>query len=303
MNILVLGANGQVGWELTRELAGLGEITAWDRRACDLEASGRLAAGLRSRKPDCIVNAAAYTAVDRAESEAARARRINADAVRTLAVYAAEEGACLVHYSTDYVFDGLRDGPYREDDAPGPLNVYGKTKLAGEIAIRESGCRHFLFRTSWVYAGRGHNFPRTILKLASGRDQLRVVDDQHGAPTGARLIARVTRKALETWEDPAPGGDARLGTYHLAAGGETTWCGYARFVVGEALRLGYPLRARVNDIVPIPSREFPQAARRPLNSRLDTSRLRSWLGIALPPWEAGVAEAVGEIVAGGAQGR
>lgn len=299
MKILILGANGQVGWELTRELAGLGEITAWDRRACDLEDSERLSAGLRSRAPDCIVNAAAYTAVDRAESEAARARRINRDAVRTLAVYAADAEACLVHYSTDYVFDGLRDGPYLEDDAPNPLNVYGRTKLAGENAIRESGCRHFLFRTSWVYAGRGHNFPRTILKLASERDQIRVVDDQHGAPSGARLIARVTRVALETWQNPALGGDTRLGTYHLAAGGETTWYGYARFVVGEALRLGYPLRAGVNDIVPIPSREFPQPARRPLNSRLDTSRLRSWLGNVLPAWEAGVAETVGEIVATG----
>jgi dTDP-4-dehydrorhamnose reductase len=299
MKILVLGANGQVGWELARELASVGPLTAWDRRACDLEDSGRLAVSLRSHAPDCIVNAAAYTAVDRAESDADRARRINADAVRTLADYAAGSGACLIHYSTDYVFDGLKDGPYLEDDATHPLNVYGQTKLAGEIAIRESGCRHFLFRTSWVFAGRGRNFPKTILTLAGERDQLRVVDDQHGAPTGARLIAHLTRAVLEKWQDPAQGGDIRLGTYHLAAAGETTWCGYARFVVGEALRLGYPLRAGVNDILAIPTSEFPQPARRPPNSRLDTSRLRAWLGVALPSWETGVAEAVGEIVSQG----
>lgn len=298
MKILILGANGQVGWELRRLLARSGGVTAWDRSDADLEDTARLRSRLLGASPDVIVNAAAYTAVDRAETDCEAAFRVNAEAVGVLAESARETGAWLVHYSTDYVFDGEKSGPYVETDAPNPLSVYGRSKLGGEVAIRESGCRHLVLRTSWVFASRGRNFLKTILGLAAERDELRIVDDQQGAPTGARLIAEATRTAIER----LAAGDAAGGTYHLAARGGTTWCGYARFVIGEARRLGCPMRVRDDRIVPIPTAAYPQPARRPLNSTLNTDKIVAWLGIQLPPWQAGVREALMEIVSNGARG-
>lgn len=294
MRILLLGKNGQVGWEAQRALAPLGELVALDRLGSDglcgdLEQLDRLADTVRRLAPDVIVNAAAYTAVDKAETEAERARRINAEAVGVLAAQAAERGALLVHYSTDYVFDGSGDTPWVESDTPAPLSVYGTTKLAGEHAIRASGCTHLIFRTSWVHAARGGNFARTMLRLAAERERLTVIDDQIGAPTGAELIADVTAHAIRSTL-----ADGNLcGTYHLAAGGQTSWHGYARFVIDHAQRAGKTLA--VKDIVPIPTASYPTPATRPLNSRLDTRRLSSRFGLHLPDWRDGVARMLAEI--------
>lgn len=290
MKILLLGKNGQVGWELQRALAPLGELCALDRHGADglsgdLAEPHRLAETVRTLSPDVIVNAAAYTAVDKAESDIGLARRINAEAVGVLAVEAARLGAWLVHYSTDYVFDGSGSTPWREDDAVGPLSVYGQTKLEGEDAIRASGSRHLIFRTSWVYAARGGNFAKTMLRLAAERERLTVIADQHGAPTGAELIADVSAHALRA--ALTSGSEASLsGTYHLAAAGETTWHGYAGFVIDTARRLGSALK--VAEIAPIPSADYPTPARRPLNSRLDTSSLKDRFGLTLPDWRRGV---------------
>ena len=295
MKILLLGSNGQVGWELQRSLAPLGEVLALGR-AGDGELSGDLSrpadlvATVRRLKPDVIVNAAAYTAVDKAESEPELARTINAEAVACLGGEAAALDAWLVHYSTDYVFDGSGDRPWREDDATGPMSVYGSTKLAGEEAIRASGCRHLLLRTSWVYAARGGNFARTMLRLAAERERLTVIDDQVGAPTGAELIADVSAHVLRSaLREPG-----LSGTYHLAAAGETSWHGYARFVIDEAHALGLALK--VTDIAPIPTSDYPTPARRPLNSRLDTSRLRERFGLVLPDWRSGVRRMLREVL-------
>ncbi|MDR2032009.1 MAG: dTDP-4-dehydrorhamnose reductase [Azoarcus sp.] len=300
MRILLLGKNGQVGWELRRALAPLGEVVALGRDG-DGDLVGNLedAAGLRATvamvAPAVIVNAAAHTAVDRAEGEPELARRINADAPAALAQEAAARGIWLVHYSTDYVFDGKGSHPWREDDPPGPLSVYGKSKLAGEQAIRESGCRHLILRTSWVYAARGDNFARGMLRLAAERECLTVVADQVGAPTGADLIADVTAHLVRS---VSGGNDERevtcSGTYHLAAAGETSWHGYARFVVEEARRHGIVLKVR--EIAPILTSSWPTPAARPLNSRLDTARLRDVFDIHLPGWRFGVGRMLDEIL-------
>jgi len=285
MKVLLLGANGQVGSALRGALSTDAGLTAWDRSMADLSQPAHLSDQVLSLSPDVIVNAAAYTAVDRAESEPDRARRINSEAVAVLATCAATTGALLVHYSTDYVFDGLALEPYREDNEPSPLSVYGRTKLAGEEAIRSSGCRHLTFRTSWVFAAHGHNFLRTILRLATEREELQIVDDQIGAPTSARLIAEITRDSIgKIANEPLNGG----GTYHLAPHGETSWCGYARFVVEEARRMGWELRTRTDHILPITTSDYPQPARRPQNSRLNTERIESWLRVTLPDWREGV---------------
>ena len=295
MKILLLGKNGQVGWELQRALAPLGTVVALDRGGADglcgdLEDLDGLARTVRRLAPDVIVNAAAYTAVDKAETDIERAQRINAEAPGVLASATATVGALLVHYSTDYVFDGSGDTPWREDAPTAPLSVYGRTKLSGEEAIRATGCRHLILRTSWVYAARGGNFARTMLRLAAERERLTVIADQHGVPTGAELIADVSAHAIR-----AERADRGLGgTYHLAASGETSWHGYASFVIERARELGAALE--VSEIAPIGTRDYPSAAARPLNSRLDTARLRERFGLAMPDWRDGVARMLHEIL-------
>lgn len=295
MKILLLGKNGQVGWELQRALAPLGALVALDRAGADglrgdLEDLDGLARTVRKLAPDVVVNAAAYTAVDKAETDVERARRINTEAPGVLAEAVAAVGALLVHYSTDYVFDGSGDKPWREDSPTGPLSVYGRTKLAGEEAIRASACRHLIFRTSWVHAARGGNFARTMLRLGAERERLTVIADQIGAPTGADLIADVSAHAIRA-SLAAP---ALCGTYHLVADGETSWHGYAGFVIETARELGVALK--VEEIAPIDTRDYPTAAARPRNSRLDTQRLRSAFGLHLPDWRDGVARMLREIL-------
>ncbi len=295
MKILLLGKNGQVGWELQRSLSVLGELTALDRHSdpCgDLNQPARLAETVRALRPDVIVNAAAHTAVDKAESEADLARTLNAAAPAALAQAAAEMGAWLVHYSTDYVFDGSGTRPWQEGDATGPLGVYGQTKLEGEQAIAHSGCRHLIFRTSWVYAARGGNFARTMLRLAQERERLTVIDDQHGAPTGADLIADVTAHAIRT----AMQKPELSGLYHLVAGGETSWHGYASHAIARARELRPDLAWKVGEIAPVPTSAFPTPARRPLNSRLDTHKLQQAFGLTLPHWQTGVDRLLTEIL-------
>jgi len=295
MKILLLGKNGQVGWELQRALAPLGEVVALDRRtlpAADLSDPESLAAIVRDVKPDAIVNAAAHTAVDKAESEASLARAVNTTAPAVLAREAAALGAWLVHYSTDYVFDGSGTAPWTESAPVAPLSVYGQTKADGEAAIRLSGCRHLVFRTSWVYAARGGNFAKTMLRLARERDRLTVVADQFGAPTGADLIADVTAHALRT----ALSRPEVSGTYHLVAAGETSWHGYARHVIEHARAAGQEIRVPADAIEPVPTSAFPTPARRPANSRLDTTRLRNTFGLTLPSWQSGVDRLLAEVL-------
>lgn len=299
--ILLLGRNGQVGWELQRALAPLGELVALDRHGrdglCgDLADPDGLAETVRRVNPDLIVNAAAYTAVDKAESEPELARRLNAAAPAVLAREAARSGAWLVHYSTDYVFDGSGAQPWNEDSPCTPLNVYGASKRDGETAILASGAQALIFRTSWVYAARGQNFIRSMLRLAAERETLQVIDDQIGAPTAAELIADVTAQALRrVLLTPARERARFAGLYHLAAAGETSWCGYARFVLEQAAQRGMPLKAGPAQVEAIPSSAWPTAARRPLNSRLATDRLRHVFGLHLPHWQTGVARMLDEI--------
>lgn len=297
MNILLLGANGQVGWELRRSLAPLGRVTACDRTTGDLGVPAQLRALVEQVRPDVIVNAAAYTAVDRAETDVEEARRVNFGAVAELAQLARAADAWLVHYSTDYVFDGKKTEPYSEEDAVNPLNVYGQTKLEGERAIVAAGCRHLIFRTSWVYAARGGNFARTMLRLAGEREQLTIVADQVGAPTSAELIADVTALALLRIAGDDELARRAAGIYHLVAGGETSWHGYARHVIGEGQKLGLALKASPANVLPISSGEYPVPARRPLNSRLATDKLRQTFGLHLPRWEYHVERLLKEITA------
>lgn len=290
MKILLLGANGQVGWELRRSLAPLGDLVALARapsegvEGIDLANAAALAGAMKAIRPDIVVNAAAYTAVDKAESDEANAIAVNATAPGVIARELAHTSGWLVHYSTDYVFDGSGHLPRDEDAAAAPLGVYGRTKLAGEEAIRASGCRHLILRTSWVHAARGGNFARTMLRLASQRDALKVVDDQVGAPTGADLLADVTAHVLRR----AVVDDSVSGTFHTCAAGETSWCDYARHVIAWGHRAGLPLRATTDAVAGIATRDYPTPARRPLNSRLDTRKLRHCFGLALPLWQSGV---------------
>ncbi len=291
MKLLLLGCNGQVGWELRRSLATLGEVVALDAEGADLSKPESVAARVRELRPAAVVNAAAWTAVDRAESEPERARTVNALAPGALAREAAATGAWLLHFSSDYVFDGSGDAPRAEDAPTGPLNAYGRGKLEGEQLIRASGCHHLILRTSWVYAARGANFAKTMLKLAAERDSLAVIDDQVGAPTGAELLADVAALALRR----AMAEPALAGTYHCVAAGHTSWHGYARFVIERARALGHPLRATPEAVRPIPTTQFPTPARRPLNSRLDTTKLRQAFGLHLPPWQDGVERLLAEL--------
>ena len=288
--ILLLGKDGQVGWELQRALAPLGVLTSLNRSECDLADAAQVQAALEAYEPEVIVNAAAYTAVDKAETDQTMARRINVDAVAELALYAREMGSLLVHYSTDYVFDGTKPEAYAEDDITNPLSVYGQTKLAGENRIRDALCRHLIFRTSWVYAARGGNFARTMLRLAQERTTLNVIDDQIGAPTSAELIADVTAHAMrDVLSGRAPGG-----TYHLAAAGETSWYGYAKFVIDRARAQGQTLALAINGLQPIPASDYPLPAKRPQNSRLNTHLLERSFALKLPHWETGVARVLDE---------
>ena len=296
MKILLLGKNGQVGWELQRSLAPLGEVLALDRHSTshngDLSQPERLAQTVLAWRPDVIVNAAAHTAVDKAESEPELARCLNATAPAALAQAAAQIGALLVHYSTDYVFNGQGQTPWQEDDDAGPLSVYGQTKREGEQAIVASGCAHLIFRTSWVYAARGGNFAKTMLRLAAERERLTVIDDQFGAPTGADLIADVTAHAIRaSLQQPALGG-----LYHLVAGGQTTWHGYASHVIAQARLLQPGLALKVSEIAPVPTSAFPTPAQRPLNSRLATHKLQDTFGVVLSPWQQGVNRMLAEIL-------
>ena len=294
MKIVLVGKGGQVGRELVGSLAAMGEVAAFDRAAADLEQPDELSALLRREQPDVIVNAAAYTAVDKAESEPDRARLVNATAVGTMAQVAADLGAALVHYSTDYVFDGTKAGRYVETDEPRPLSVYGVTKLEGERAVAASGCRHWVFRTTWVYAAHGHNFVRTMLRLGRERDELRVVDDQFGAPTAARLIAEVTAACIGRL---AAGSPPATGVYHLAPHGETTWCRFARTILAAARERGASLRCTPENVVGIGTADYPLPARRPANSRLDTTKLETALNIRLPEWQDDVPAVAAALVA------
>lgn len=296
MKILLLGKGGQVGWELQRSLAPLGELVALDfdsTEGCgDFTRPEALAATVSDLAPQIIVNAAAYTAVDQAESEPDLARLINATAPRVLAQQAQKLGAWLVHFSTDYVFDGSGDRPWREADPTGPLNVYGRTKLEGERAVQAACQQHLILRTSWVYAARGGNFAKTMLRLAAERDELTVIDDQIGAPTGAELLADATSILLGHLQRQP----ARAGLYHLTAAGQTSWHGYACHVIERARQLKPDLPLQVKKIRPVPSGAFQTAARRPLNSRLDTGHLVSTFGLRLPPWQQGVDRMLSEIL-------
>lgn len=296
MKILLFGKGGQVGWELQRSLAPLGELIALDTdspQPCgDFTRLDDIAQTVRTIAPDVIVNAAAYTAVDKAESEPELVHTINALAPGILAREARKLGSWLIHYSTDYVFDGSGSKPWLETDPTAPLSVYGSTKLAGEEAIRAAGCHHLIFRTSWVYAARGGNFARTMLRLAQERERLTVIDDQIGAPTGADLLADVTAHAIRT----ARQRPELSGLYHLAAAGETSWHGYACFVLDRARQAGIELKAATENVLPVPTSAFPLPARRPLNSRLDTGKLKTSFDLHLPLWQTGVARALSEIL-------
>jgi dTDP-4-dehydrorhamnose reductase len=302
--ILLLGKGGQVGWELQRALAVLGEVQAFDFDSpgpadapalrADFSQPEQVAALVRHVRPDVIVNAAAHTAVDKAESEVDLVRAINATTPALIAAEAAKLGALLVHYSTDYVFDGSGDAPRDEHSPTSPLSVYGQTKLEGEQAIVASGCRHLIFRTSWVYAARGGNFAKTMLKLAAERDELKVIDDQIGAPTGADLLADVTAHAIRALAQKPE----LCGLYHVVAGGETNWHGYARFVIEWARAQGQAIRVAPDAIKPIPTSGYPTPARRPLNSRLDTTKVQRAFGLRLPHWQQGVARMLTEILKG-----
>jgi dTDP-4-dehydrorhamnose reductase len=298
MKILLLGKNGQVGWELQRSLAPLGDVVALDFDSpgpltADFSKPESLAAPVRAGPPQVIVNAAAHTAVDKAESEPELARTINASAVGVIAREAAAIGAWLAHYSTDYVFDGSGSTPWIEDSPTGPLSVYGKTKLEGEEAIRASGVKHLIFRTSWVYAARGGNFAKTMLKLAKERDRLTVINDQFGAPTGADLLADITAHALRAAQQQP----VLSGTYHAVAAGETHWHDYARHVIEFARGQGQAIKVRPEAIEPVPTSAFPTPAKRPGNSRMNTSKLQQTFGLTLPHWQAGIDRMLTEVLA------
>lgn len=298
MKILLLGRGGQVGWELQRSLSVLGEVVALDFDASqnpqglcgDFTDLAGLERTVEAVRPDVIVNAAAHTAVDKAESEPELARTINALAPAALARAAIKTGAWLIHYSTDYVFDGSGTSPWTEADATGPLSVYGKTKLEGEQEVALNP-KHLILRTSWVYATRGGNFAKTMLRLGGERESLTVINDQFGAPTSAELLADVTAHAIRTLQTHPE----LAGLYHCIAAGETTWHGYAQFVLAEAAALGLPLKATADKVAPTPTSSYPTPAKRPLNSRLDTRKLQAAFGLTLPHWQVGVKRMLIEI--------
>lgn len=291
--ILITGKDGQVGTALVPALRDLGRVVAMGRPDCDLANPASLRDAFRAVRPDIVINAAAYTAVDKAESERELAQTVNATAPGILAELSKETGAALIHYSTDYVFDGERVGFYREDDPTNPLSVYGASKRDGEIAIRDALVQHVILRTSWVFSAHGANFLKTMLRLARERDALRVVSDQIGAPTSAGTIASVTAELVRSIA--ADRVSSPYGTYHLAAQGETSWHGFAAFLISQARKTGFPIRVSDDAILPIATSEYPTPARRPRNSRLDTGKLRANFGIGLPPWQTGVRDVLEEL--------
>ncbi|MCG2577803.1 dTDP-4-dehydrorhamnose reductase [Dechloromonas sp. XY25] len=295
MRILLTGKNGQVGFELQRALAPLGEVIAVDQHDCDLANPDAIRQLLARVQPNVIVNPAAYTAVDRAESERELALAINGGAPGVFGDEAARRGALVVHYSTDYVFDGVKDGAYSENDVPNPQSVYGKTKLAGEQALQASGADHLIFRTSWVFGAHGGNFAKTMLRLAAERDGLKVVADQFGAPTSAALLADVTAQVLGCYKREG-GAGFPFGLYHLVAGGYTSWHEYAQTVVRAALSAGKSLKLTADQVLPITTADYPLPASRPSNSRLDTHRLRQTFGLELPVWQSGLDHVLQQIL-------
>ena len=298
LTILLLGANGQVGHALQTALASLGTVIACTRAELDLDvayAQPQLVLDLvQKTRPNVIVNAAAYTAVDRAESDPEQGRTLNAVLPGLLAQAASDVGACIVHYSTDYVFDGTKKGSYREQDQTNPLSMYGQTKLQGEQAVAKACARHLILRTSWVVSAHGGNFLKTMLRVGQERDSLRVVADQIGAPTSANLIAQTTRHLLvEMLAQPAS--DPRWGVYHLAAGGQTSWFYYAQYVLSQAREKGWPIKVAPESIEAIATADYPVAAKRPHNSKLDTSKIRQTFGVVLPDWTEGVDEVLAQL--------
>lgn len=295
MKILLTGKNGQVGFELQRALAPLGEVVAVDQHECDLSNPDAIRQLVAKVAPQVIINPAAYTAVDKAESEPQLAQAINGTAPGVFGEEAARLGALVIHYSTDYVFDGCVSGAYLELDTPNPQSVYGKSKLAGEKALQASGADHLIFRTSWVFGAHGANFAKTMLRLAAEREGLKIVADQFGAPTSAALLADVTAQVLGQYKRDGRTGFP-FGLYHLVAGGCTTWHEYAQTVVRAALAAGKPLKLTADDIVPITTADYPLPAPRPANSRLDTQRLRETFGLELPAWQSGLGHVLQQIL-------
>ena len=295
MKILLTGKNGQVGFELQRALAPLGEVVAVDQHECDISNPDAIRQLVAKVAPQVIINPAAYTAVDKAESEQQLAQAINGTAPGVFGEEAARLGALVIHYSTDYVFDGCASGAYLESDTPNPQSVYGKTKLAGEKALQASGADHLIFRTSWVFGAHGANFAKTMLRLAAEREGLKIVADQFGAPTSAALLADVTAQVLGQYKRQGRTGFP-FGLYHLVAGGCTTWHEYAQTVVRAALAAGKPLKLTADDIVPITTADYPLPAPRPANSRLDTQRLRETFGLELPAWQSGLGHVLQQIL-------
>ena len=294
MKILLIGKNGQVGWELQRSLVTLGDVVAvdyFDNTLCgDLSNPQGIAQTIQTVKPDVIVNAAAHTAVDKAETEQELSRLLNADSVEVIAKESAKLGALLIHYSTDYVFNGEGTHYRNQDEQTGPLNVYGETKLAGELAVAKHNARHFIFRTSWVYATRGANFAKTMLRLAKEKEKLSIINDQFGAPTGAELLADATAIAIRT----AVHNQKLFGTYHLVASGETTWFDYAQYVFSIAKELGETLS--IKEVIGVDTSAYPTPAKRPHNSRLSNKKFQTAFEVQLPDWKVGVKRVVTEIL-------
>lgn len=295
MKILVTGKNGQVGFELMTSLAPIGKVVGVDLKECDLTQSAAIDALLERVKPDIIINPAAYTEVDKAESEPTIAHAVNAQAPKIFARYAARHNIPIIHFSTDYVFDGSKAEPYLEDDEANPKSVYGKTKWLGEEAVRKMAAKHIIIRTSWVFGAHGVNFLKTILKVAEQRDKLSVVSDQFGAPTSARLLANAVAQIVKELNEP--GSYRKYGTYHVAASGETSWHGYAKAVVEAAIKCGLETKLTPAQIKAVTTQENPMPAPRPANSRLDTTKVRTVFSVSLPKWQQEVEKVVKELVA------
>ena len=295
MKILLTGKNGQVGFELQRALAPLGEVCSTGSTDCDLSDENAIRNLLRHVKPDIIVNPAAYTAVDKAENDVQMAESVNSVCPRVIGEEAARSGALVVHYSTDYVFDGLKPRPYVEDDAPNPLNVYGRSKLAGEQSLQSSGAQALILRTSWVAGSHGNNFVKTILRLASERDQITVVSDQFGSPTTASLLADTSAHLIRQYQREGPKSFPH-GLYHFTASGKTSWFDYARFVLHQTNALGLKTRLKPENIKPVTSKEYPMQALRPANSCLNSSLVKKTFGFQLPDWKTGIAHLIMEIL-------